>query len=125
MSVEKSPASTVPSHLSPLTSHLYPLPPRLSLLCLMILSWSFTYGNLMTKALRPLTIGLTLLAVGCAENRETGKLSEGRSKVPVGERKVIKTTAYTGSESGQRSHSVKNAIGSRLQSGRMNSAAAD
>ena len=79
----------------------------------------------MTKALRPLTIGLTLLAVGCAENRETGKLSEGRSKVPVGERKVIKTTAYTDSESGQRSHSVKNAIGSRLQSGRMNSAAAD
>jgi len=79
----------------------------------------------MTKALRPLTIGLTLLAVGCAENGETGKLSEGRSKVPVGERKVIKTTAYTDSESGQRSYSVKNAIGSRLQSGRMNSAAAD
>ena len=77
----------------------------------------------MTKALRPLTIGLTLLAVGCAENG--GKLSEGRSKVPVGERKVIKTTAYTDSESGHRSYSVKNAIGSRLQSGSMNSAAAD
>jgi 3D (Asp-Asp-Asp) domain-containing protein len=79
----------------------------------------------MTKALRPLTIGLTLLAVGCAENGERGELSEGRSKVPVGERKVIKTTAYTDSASGHRSYGVKNAIGSRLQSGSMNSAAAD
>ena len=79
----------------------------------------------MTKALRPLTIGLTLLAVGCAENGERGKSSEGSSKVPVGERKVIKTTAYTDSESGHRGHNAKNAIGSRLQSGSINSASAD
>ncbi len=79
----------------------------------------------MTRALRPLTIGLTLLAVGCAENGERGKLSGGNSKVPVGERKVVKTTAYTDSESGHRRYGVKNAIGSRLQSGSVNSAAAD
>jgi 3D (Asp-Asp-Asp) domain-containing protein len=63
--------------------------------------------------------------VGCAENGERGKSSERRSKVPVGERKVVKTTAYTDSESGRRRHGVKNAIGSRLQSGSINSAAAD
>ena len=41
------------------------------------------------------------------------------------EQKVIKTTAYTDSESGHRKYGIKNAIGSRLQSGSMNSAAAD
>lgn len=79
----------------------------------------------MTKALRPLTIGLALLAAGCAENGQRGQSSEGHSKVPVGERKVVKTTAYTAAESGHRRYGVKNAIGSRLQSGSMNSAAAD
>jgi 3D (Asp-Asp-Asp) domain-containing protein len=79
----------------------------------------------MTKVLCPLTIGLTLLAVGCAENGERGKSSAGSSKVRVGERKVIKTTAYTDSESGHRRSGVKNAVGSRLQSGGLNSAAAD
>ena len=79
----------------------------------------------MTKVLRPLTIGLTILAVGCAENGEKGKLSGGHGKVPVGERKVVKTTAYTDSESGHRRYGVKNAIGSHLQSGIINSAAAD
>jgi 3D (Asp-Asp-Asp) domain-containing protein len=79
----------------------------------------------MTKVLRPLTIGLTILAVGCAENGEKGKLSGGNGKVPVGERKVVKTTAYTDSESGHRRCGVKNAIGSHLQSGIINSAAAD
>ena len=79
----------------------------------------------MTKVLRPLTIGLTILAVGCAENGEKGKLSGGHVKGPVGERKVVRTTAYTDSESGHRRYGVKNAIGSHLQSGIINSAAAD
>jgi 3D (Asp-Asp-Asp) domain-containing protein len=79
----------------------------------------------MTKALRPLMIGLTFLAVGCAENGERNKSSVSSSKVRVGERKAIKTTAYTDSESGHRGSVVKNAIGSRLQSGGLNSAAAD
>jgi 3D (Asp-Asp-Asp) domain-containing protein len=79
----------------------------------------------MTKALRFLTIGLTLLAVGCSENGERGKSSESGSKGPVGERKIVKTTAYTDSESGHRAYGIKNAIGSCLQSGSLNSAAAD
>jgi 3D (Asp-Asp-Asp) domain-containing protein len=79
----------------------------------------------MTRALRALTIGLTLLAIGCSENGGRGKSSERGSKVPVGERKIVKTTAYTDSESGHHAYGAKNAIGSCLQSGSLNSAAAD
>jgi 3D (Asp-Asp-Asp) domain-containing protein len=89
--------------------------------CLIIWTRSSNYGTLMIKALRFMLFGLTLLLVGCAVDAEKGKTAKGR----VHERKVVKTTAYTDSESGARRHSVKNAIGSKLRSGATNSAAAD
>jgi len=92
---------------------------------LIISVWSFKYRTLMTKALRPLTVGLTLLVVGCAENAEKSKSSGELNKGKVGVRKVVRTTAYTDSESGCRGSHAKNAIGSRLQSGSVMSAAAD
>jgi 3D (Asp-Asp-Asp) domain-containing protein len=75
----------------------------------------------MINTLRFLLGGLTLLLVGCAANSEKGKTTEGRVHV----QKVVKTTAYTDSESGHRCYGTKNAIGSNLQSGAINSAAAD
>jgi 3D (Asp-Asp-Asp) domain-containing protein len=77
----------------------------------------------MTRALRPLALGLTLLFAGCAENAE--KITSGFTKDKIGERKIIRTTAYTDSEASHRSYGVKNAIGSHLEAGRINSAAAD
>jgi 3D (Asp-Asp-Asp) domain-containing protein len=83
----------------------------------------FTYGTLMTKALPPLAFGLTLLVVGCAENAE--KVTSGFAKDKISERKLIRTTAYTDSESSHRKNGVKNAIGSQLECGQIDSAAAD
>jgi 3D (Asp-Asp-Asp) domain-containing protein len=85
---------------------------------------SFTYGTLMTDALRYTMLGLILLVAGCAPNAEKGKTTQalsGRSH----EQKVVKTTAYTASECRHRRSGTKNAIGSQLQSGTINSAAAD
>jgi 3D (Asp-Asp-Asp) domain-containing protein len=80
---------------------------------------SSRYGTLMTKAFRPLAFGLTLLCGGCAEN---AKFASGGK---VCERKSIRTTAYTDSEFTHRRWGVKNAVGSHLESGEINSAAAD
>jgi 3D (Asp-Asp-Asp) domain-containing protein len=76
----------------------------------------------MTKALRPLAFGLTLLCGGCAEYAE--KATSGFTNDKIRERKLIRTTAYTESESSHR-YGVKNAIGSHLECGEINSAAAD
>ena len=81
---------------------------------------SSRYGTLMTKAFRPLAFGLTLLCGGCAEN--AAKIASGGK---VCERKSIRTTAYTDSEFTHRRWGVKNAVGSHLESGEINSAAAD
>ena len=70
----------------------------------------------MTKAFRLLAFGLALFCWGCAENEKHHSLSNGK----VYERKLVRTTAYTDSEDG-----VKNAIGSHLASGGINSAASD
>jgi 3D (Asp-Asp-Asp) domain-containing protein len=66
-----------------------------------------------------------LLLSACAMNSERVKTAQRSANDPVHERKVVKTTAYTDSESGRRCSGVKNAIGSRLQSGSIRSAAAD
>lgn len=79
----------------------------------------------MTTALRYILIGLTLFHEGCAVNAERGKTTNGPSNDRIHEQKVIKTTAYTDSESGHRNYGVKNAIGSCLKSGTIHSAAAD
>ena len=79
----------------------------------------------MTHALRYSILGLTLLLAGCAVNSEKGKTTQGFKNNRVHEQKVVKTTAYTDSEAGHRNYGVKSAIGSRLQSGSLNSAAAD
>jgi len=84
---------------------------------------SFTYGTLMTQALRPLALGLTLFFIGCAENAK--QITSGFTKDKPGKRKLIRTTAYTDSEVSHRRYGVKNAIGSHLESGQINSAAAD
>jgi 3D (Asp-Asp-Asp) domain-containing protein len=84
---------------------------------------SSRYGTLMTKAFRPLAFGLTLLCGGCAENAE--KIASGLAKDKVCEWKSIRTTAYTDSEFTHRRWGVKNAVGSHLESGEINSAAAD
>jgi 3D (Asp-Asp-Asp) domain-containing protein len=75
--------------------------------------------------LRYILLGLVLFLEGCAVNAEKGKTTKGPSNDRTHEPKVIKTTAYTDSESGHRIYGVRNAIGSRLQSGSINSAAAD
>jgi 3D (Asp-Asp-Asp) domain-containing protein len=79
----------------------------------------------MTIPLRFIVIGLALLFGGCAVNSERDKTTQGSSTDRVHEQKVVKTTAYTDSESGHRSYGAKNAIGSHLESGSINSAAAD
>jgi 3D (Asp-Asp-Asp) domain-containing protein len=78
----------------------------------------------MTTPLRFILLGLALLLVGCAVNSERGKVTPSGTDQGH-EQKVVKTTAYTDSESGHRSYGAKNAIGSRLQSGSINSASAD
>jgi 3D (Asp-Asp-Asp) domain-containing protein len=78
----------------------------------------------MTDALRYTMLGLSLLVAGCALNAEKGKTTQGLGGRNH-EQKVVKTTAYTDSESGHRRYGVKNAIGSHLQSGSIHSAAAD
>jgi len=77
----------------------------------------------MTKAFRPLAFGLTLLCGGCAEN--AGKISSDLAKGKVCEWKSVRATAYTDSEFSHRRWGVKNAVGSHLESGEINSAAAD
>ncbi len=105
----------------PQTRNPTPLP-----FCLIILKPVVYIRQLNDESPAPPAIGLTLLACGlCGKLGKEVNRVKVRSKVPVGERKVVKTTAYTDSESGHRSYGVKNAIGSRLQSGSMNSAAAD
>jgi len=79
----------------------------------------------MTDPLRYTLFGLMLLLSACAINSERAKTTQRSANDRVHERKVVKTTAYTDSESGLRSSRVKNAIGSRLQSGSIRSAAAD
>jgi 3D (Asp-Asp-Asp) domain-containing protein len=74
---------------------------------------------------RFILFGLTILLAGCAANTEKGKTARGSENSRIRKQKVVKTTAYTDSESGHRAYGVKNAIGSRLQSGDVNSAAAD
>jgi len=72
----------------------------------------------MTKAFRLLAFGLALFCWGCAENEKhhTSGFTNGK----VCERKLVRTTAYTCSEDG-----VRNAVGSHLACGGINSAAAD
>lgn len=78
----------------------------------------------MTDALRCTLLGLSLLVAGCALNAEKGKTTQGFGGQNH-QQKVVKTTAYTDSESGHCRHRARNAIGSHLQSGGINSAAAD
>jgi len=72
----------------------------------------------MTKAFRLLAFGLAFFCWGCAENEKhnTSGLTNGK----VCERKCVRTTAYTHSEDGAR-----NAVGSHLACGGINSAASD
>jgi 3D (Asp-Asp-Asp) domain-containing protein len=77
----------------------------------------------MTKAFGLLALGLALLLVGCAENSE--KITSNSKEGKAGERKFVRTTAYTDSESSHRRWGVKNAVGTRLESGETHSAAAD
>src|ERR1700733_13159537 len=79
----------------------------------------------MATPLRYFLLGLTILLSGCAGNTENSKTTGGRGQTGIHAQKVVKTTAYTDSEAGRRSNGVKNAIGTRLQSGSVNSAAAD
>ncbi len=79
----------------------------------------------MTNALRYLLLGQTLLLAGCAVNSEKVKTTEKSGNIRAHAQKIVKTTAYTDSEAGHRKYGAKNAIGSRLQSGSINSAAAD
>jgi 3D (Asp-Asp-Asp) domain-containing protein len=79
----------------------------------------------MTDPLRYTLLGLMLLLSACAMNSESAKTTPRSVNDRVHERRVVKTTAYTDSESGRRCSGEKNAIGSRLQSGSIRSAAAD
>jgi 3D (Asp-Asp-Asp) domain-containing protein len=92
---------------------------------LIILNGSFKYGTLMATALRYFLLGLTIVLAGCVANTESSKTTGGRGQDGIHAQKVVKTTAYTDSEAGRRCNGVKNAIGTRLQSGSINSAAAD
>jgi 3D (Asp-Asp-Asp) domain-containing protein len=92
---------------------------------LIIRKVSFTNGTFMTNVLRYILLGQVLLLAGCAVNADRGKTTGGSGSDGAHEQKVVKTTAYTDSESGHRCYGVKNAVGSRLQSGNINSAAAD
>ncbi len=84
-----------------------------------------TYANLMTNELRCILAGLALLFAGCATNAERGQSTANAGNGQNHRHKVVRTTAYTASESPHRATVVKNAIGSHLQSGEISSAAAD
>jgi 3D (Asp-Asp-Asp) domain-containing protein len=73
------------------------------------------------RGLRFFTLGILFLAAGCAQNadRKSAKAQK------MGQRKTVRTTAYTHSEGSHRRYGSKNALGTRLQAGRLNSAAAD
>ena len=79
----------------------------------------------MTTPLRFVLLGLALLLVGCAVNSKRDKVPPASGTDQGHEQKVVKTTAYTDSESGHRCYGAKNAIDSRLKSGSINSASAD
>ena len=82
------------------------------------------YGSSM-KSLQNLVLGLTLLLVGCAQNADRNKNLAGFSKESTGAHVPVRTTAYTHSESGHRMYGAHNAMGQRLQTGDLTSAAAD
>lgn len=67
-----------------------------------------------------LTLALSLFVVGCTQNANRSKPTAALSKGTAGKIKKVRTTAYTGSEG-----SRCNAIGNRLQSTNVMSAAAD
>jgi 3D (Asp-Asp-Asp) domain-containing protein len=79
----------------------------------------------MTNALRYIIAGLALLFAGCAVNAERGKTTQTTGSGQAHRHKVVRTTAYTAAESPHRASGAKNAVGSHLQSGDINSAAAD
>jgi 3D (Asp-Asp-Asp) domain-containing protein len=79
----------------------------------------------MTNALRCIIAGLALLFAGCAVNAERGKTTQTTGSDKVLRHKVVRTTAYTASESQHRVFGATNAVGTRLKSGEINSAAAD
>jgi 3D (Asp-Asp-Asp) domain-containing protein len=79
----------------------------------------------MATPLRFVLLGLALLLVGCAVNSKRDKVPPASGTDQGHEQQIVKTTAYTDSESGHRCYGAKNAIGSRLQSGSINSASAD
>jgi len=79
----------------------------------------------MTNALRCIIAGLALLFAGCAVNAERGKTTQTTGSDKVLRHKVVRTTAYTASESQYRVFGATNAVGTRLKSGEINSAAAD
>jgi 3D (Asp-Asp-Asp) domain-containing protein len=81
------------------------------------------YATLMTDAVQHIIVGTALLLVGCAMNAKSTKTSQPTDPNHLHERRVVKTTAYTAGESSRRS--AKNAVGSPLRSGEINSAAAD
>jgi 3D (Asp-Asp-Asp) domain-containing protein len=67
-----------------------------------------------------LTLALSLFVVGCTQNANRPKPTAGLSKDTAGKIRKVRTTAYTRSEG-----SRYNAIGGRLQSVKVLSAAAD
>lgn len=67
-----------------------------------------------------LTLALSLFVVGCTQNANRPNPTAALSKGTAGKIKKVRTTAYTSSEG-----SRYNAIGSRLQSTNVMSAAAD
>jgi 3D (Asp-Asp-Asp) domain-containing protein len=79
----------------------------------------------MTNALRCIIAGLAVLFAGCTVNTENAKTTQATGQSPSHEHKVVRTTAYTASESPQRVCGAKNGIGTHLQSGEISSAAAD
>jgi len=77
------------------------------------------------KTFRNLTIGLKLLMVGCAQSADKSKLVTGVGTEAVGTHEVVRTTAYTHSETDHRRYGAHNAIGKQLQSGKLTSASGD
>jgi 3D (Asp-Asp-Asp) domain-containing protein len=76
------------------------------------------------KSHQLLTLGFSLVAVGCAQNSQKQHRLAGLSKESTPRLRSVRTTAYCPGETG-RHVGARSAVDQQLQSGQINSAAAD
>ena len=80
---------------------------------------------MVTDAVRHIVAGVVLIFAGCAMATKSANTIKATGTGHSDERRIVKTTAYTSSDSRRAASGAKSALGSELQSGEISSAAAD